>query len=207
MHRIYFESRTVVVCRPDHPVLQDPNAVILTAAGEESLQIPDFFRRHPSVHLLCLPDTDPEKRYAALCSRHEEIWAAGGLVRNPAGKYLLIYRNGCWDLPKGKQEAGEDLRTTALREVEEECGLHGLIAEAEICTTDHTYILNGKQVLKHTRWYAMTTADEPQPVPQLEENITRAEWVEADCLPERIRESYLSVRDVFRNILPVSAGL
>lgn len=207
MHRIYFESRTAVVCRPDDPVLLDPNAVILTAAGKECLQIPDFFNRHPSVGLLCLPDPDPDRRYAAVCGSHEEIWAAGGVVRSPAGKYLLIYRNGYWDLPKGKQEPGEDLRTTALREVGEECGLLGLSPGAEICTTDHTYILNGRQMLKHTRWYAMETDGEPQPVPQLEENITRAEWIEPACLPAKIRESYLSVRDVFRNILPVSAGL
>lgn len=207
MYRIYFENRTVIVCRPDDTVLQDPNAVILTAPGRDSLQIPDFFSRHPAVGLLCLPDSDPDRRYAGICRNHEEIWAAGGLVRNPEGRYLLIYRNGCWDLPKGKQEPGESLLATALREVEEECGLHGLIPGTEICTTDHTYVLNGKQILKHTRWYTMETEDKQQPVPQLDENITRAEWVGTDSLAAKIRESYLSVRDVFRNIISISAGL
>ena len=32
------------------------------------------------------------------------IQAAGGLVKNDKGEYLLIFRNNQWDLPKGKRE-------------------------------------------------------------------------------------------------------
>ena len=55
-----------------------------------------------------------------------EVNAAGGLVTNSRGEFLLIRRSGLWDLPKGHQEPGEDLEKTALREVEEETGLKGL---------------------------------------------------------------------------------
>ena len=77
--------------------------------------------------------------YEAFCHEFHEVNAAGGLVtvrvQEPAGvtgggrngkdsaRYLFIRRNGLWDLPKGHQEAGEDIRTTALREVSEETGI------------------------------------------------------------------------------------
>ncbi len=77
--------------------------------------------------------------YEAFCHEFHEVNAAGGLVTvrmpEPAGvtgggrngkdsaRYLFIRRNGLWDLPKGHQEAGEDIRTTALREVSEETGI------------------------------------------------------------------------------------
>ena len=35
------------------------------------------------------------------------ISAAGGVVRNKKGELLFIYRNGFWDLPKGKIEKNE----------------------------------------------------------------------------------------------------
>lgn len=34
------------------------------------------------------------------------IEAAGGLVRSAKGNFLAIFRNGTWDLPKGKIEKG-----------------------------------------------------------------------------------------------------
>ena len=47
------------------------------------------------------------------------ILAAGGLVKKQQD-YLFIYRNGKWDLPKGKLENNETFSQCALREVEEE---------------------------------------------------------------------------------------
>ena len=54
------------------------------------------------------------------------IEAAGGLVFNSDGEFLVIKRNHIWDLPKGKLEAEENFENAALREVEEEVGLKGL---------------------------------------------------------------------------------
>ena len=71
-----------------------------------------------------------------------EVNAAGGLVTNKKGEFLLIRRSGLWDLPKGHQEAGEALEDTALREVEEETGVRGLSLGRYICTTDHCYFRN-----------------------------------------------------------------
>ena len=69
------------------------------------------------------------------------IEAGGGIVLNDRGEFLVIYRNGTWDLPKGKLEKGEDFQTAALREVEEETGLHGLQMIETLTSTYHTYHL------------------------------------------------------------------
>ena len=58
-----------------------------------------------------------------------DVHAAGGLVyRDTSGKkipeILLIHRpNRDWSFPKGKQDPGETLLQTAIREVKEETGL------------------------------------------------------------------------------------
>ncbi len=58
---------------------------------------------------------------AESCGR--EGTGACGRERSNSLRYLFICRNGLWDLPKGHQEAGEDIRDTALREVSEETGI------------------------------------------------------------------------------------
>ncbi|MEJ2584673.1 MAG: NUDIX domain-containing protein [Robiginitalea sp.] len=47
-----------------------------------------------------------------------KVVAAGGVVTNPAGKVLFIYRNDTWDLPKGVRKKKEKLKDCAIREVE-----------------------------------------------------------------------------------------
>ena len=72
------------------------------------------------------------------------IEAGGGVVLNERGEFLIILRNGTWDLPKGKLEQGEDFQGAALREVEEETGLPGLTVVEPLVSTYHTYHLKDK---------------------------------------------------------------
>ncbi|MCR5709389.1 MAG: NUDIX domain-containing protein [Bacteroidales bacterium] len=143
-----------------------------------------------------------DDRFAEFSSRFREIPAGGGLVGNRKGEYLLILRHNLWDLPKGKMEPGESMEECALREVEEETGLHGLTLGRLICVTHHTYTVFGENVLKHTWWYAMTDDREEPLIPQQEEDITEVRWVEKERLPEFLGATYPSIREVF-----VNAGL
>lgn len=147
---------------------------------------------------ICVDDAE----FQEFCSHFQEISAGGGLVRNREGKYLLICRHGIWDLPKGKLEPGESIETCALREVEEECGLHDLQLEALVCITHHTYRVFGEKCLKHTHWYRMRHEGDERLVPQGEEDITEARWVEKEALPLYLEGTYPSIVEVF-----VSAGL
>ena len=72
------------------------------------------------------PTLITEKDWENFCKNYRLIEAAGGVVKNAKGELLFIYRLGKWDLPKGKIDEGEVKETTAVREIEEECGVSGL---------------------------------------------------------------------------------
>lgn len=124
---------------------------------------------------------------------HQVIFAAGGLVKTPQGKLLVINRLGCWDLPKGKVEAGETMDLAALREVEEETGLQTITLGPLLIKTFHTYPLKGHQVFKETHWYAMT-ALEQKLTAQTEEDITQAIWITPNELPEILEDTYGNIK-------------
>lgn len=102
---------------------------------------------------------DVKLLFAYFKSIFQVIEAGGGLVKNKKGKYLFIFRNGKWDLPKGKREKGETIKKCAVREVKEECGIKGLKIVRQLPTTYHIYSLEEKQVLKPTHWFEMTCDD------------------------------------------------
>ncbi len=128
------------------------------------------------------------------------IRAAGGLVENEKGEYLLIFRNKKWDLPKGKMDKGEVPRETAVREIEEECGIKKLKIVKPLRKTYHVYQFRGKDALKKTYWYAMTTKDTKTPVPQIEEGIEKAVWVKPAEFKEWKKETYPSVWNILKKV-------
>ncbi len=116
-----------------------------------------------------------------------QIKAAGGLlihlVEDPEKlEILLIFRNGVWDLPKGKLEEGESVPECALREVSEEIGLSVQPRIlADLGTTRHTYTLESQPIEKETFWFLMQLADHVNEfTPEKAEGITDVQWVAAD---------------------------
>jgi len=107
-----------------------------------------------------------------------------------------MLRRGFWDLPKGKLDAGETIEQCALREVMEETGVEGVILEAPLLVTYHTYDENGKHILKETHWFKMLAPAPGQLAPQQEEQITELRWVDAAGMAELLRKTFPSVRDV-----------
>ena len=67
------------------------------------------------------------------------IVAAGGLVWNEKNELLMIFRQGKWDLPKGKLDDGETIEECAVREVVEETGLKEVKLGGFIGITQHEY--------------------------------------------------------------------
>lgn len=199
MHKIYFEQRCIAVCREDDPALSDPNTVSFHPAGSNGLEfLTTMFKEGCSLDHVYIPSGDPENTYRTICSGFKEVNAAGGLVFNRRSDYLLIHRYGLWDLPKGHQEDGEDIRVTAIREVSEETGIKALECGNLICITDHCYFRGGLWHLKHTWWYEMLYTDPSDLTPQREEDISKAAWVARSSLPPYLKDSYPSIREVFR---------
>jgi ADP-ribose pyrophosphatase YjhB (NUDIX family) len=199
MHRIYLENRCMVICSPDEQALSDPNAVEFHPEGPEGIAaLVDMFETSSSLARIYIPADDIEGTYRDFLSQFKEVNAAGGLVSNRRGDVLLIKRNGLWDLPKGHQEEGEDIRVTALREVQEETGVDQLELRDLICVTDHCYRRGGIWHLKHSWWYDMLYTDPWDLTPQREEDITKAAWVPRSGLSPYLKNTYPSIVEVFR---------
>ncbi len=94
----------------------------------------------------CLYAIDPVFIWRRFRKQYKLVLAGGGIVRNKKEKILFIFRNGRWDLPKGKAEEGELIEETALREVKEECGLNHLELRYHVIDTYHTYDQKNKLV-------------------------------------------------------------
>lgn len=121
--------------------------------------------------------------------------AGGGLVLNEHGDLLMIFRNGVWDLPKGKWEPNETMAECALREVQEETGIQQIQLGEMIQTTRHFYKDEKGWVLKETDWYKMKAPNQVL-VPQTEEGITAASWVSSTDLFKHLLNTYYSIKVV-----------
>ena len=132
------------------------------------------------------------------CSRYVVIEAAGGIVLSSDNKVLWIRRNGRWDLPKGKVEPGEKYEDTAVREVEEECGVYGIHRGSLLSLTYHTYLYKGEEVLKKSYWYAMSCRDNQELKPQLEEGITKVIWADQSMHFECMQDTYSSITELLK---------
>ncbi len=140
---------------------------------------------------LVLQVDEYKKAKNSVKSMFKIVKAAGGIVEK-GEQILMIYRLGKWDLPKGKLEKGESMEIAAVREVEEECGVQ-VMRHQKIATTWHNYTMNGKAILKKTKWYRMTLLDERNMQPQTEEDIERVQWMTENEVSESMTNSYLSI--------------
>lgn len=130
---------------------------------------------------IVLHSDDIDALWYAFKSVMENIKAAGGLITNSDNNILLIMRRAHWDLPKGKLEKNEDFKTAAIRECEEEVGLHNLQLIKKICNTYHIYRdKSNNRILKTTKWYHLHYPDKQEPILQSEEDIDDYAWCSID---------------------------
>jgi 8-oxo-dGTP pyrophosphatase MutT (NUDIX family) len=168
-------------------------------------RIPPFITGLPAEpDCVSLPVSDPATAFEAFRKQFRNIEAAGGLVARTTGhdlEYLLIFRLGKWDLPKGKMDRGEMPRQTAVREIEEECGIGKLTITGELPVTWHMYQLRNEWVIKKTYWYTMTTTDRGKLVPAGDEGIEKAEWMDSKSVMKLLPAAYASIADLLREAL------
>jgi len=143
------------------------------------------------VNLFC---ANLERDWKTFKKYFKVVSAAGGLVLNPNNEILFIQRLGIWDLPKGKIEKGETIEETAVREVEEECGVNGLIIENSLITTYHLFFMNDIMQLKITHWFLMETNFQEKLTPQLEEGITKVEFKNEAQVNDAMQNTYANIK-------------
>ena len=128
--------------------------------------------------------------------KYKIVQAAGGVVINNKNQVLFIFRNGFWDLPKGKVEDEEAIEVAAIREVEEECGIRKPALISKLLVTYHTYDTYGENCIKPTHWYLMQYDGDEELLPQEEEGITSVEWVSQDDIDSKMFNTFGSIVDV-----------
>ena len=147
---------------------------------------------------LILLGDDVEYMWRDFCSHYQLIEAAGGIVVNCKREVLWIFRNGKWDLPKGKVESGEKVEDAAVREVLEECSLQDINRKKLLGITYHTYSFKGEAILKKTYWYAMTCSKEQILKPQIEEGIVKVIWADKTKHLSCLSNTYTSIVELLK---------
>ena len=160
-------------------------------AAIKSKKTTALYLYHPKAH----------KLWELFFDLFQVIEAAGGVVRHTeTGKYLFIFRNSKWDLPKGRIERNESVREAAVREVEEETGATGLEITQPLPETFHLFHRNGKYRLKKTYWYGMTTDYSGPLLPQNEEGIEKAEWKDATDVEVLFENAYANIQLLWEKV-------
>ena len=108
----------------------------------------------------------------------KEISAGGVVFREKSGECEVLMikdRFHHWTLPKGKQEPGETIEETALREIEEETGIKGEILRP-LVTVHYTYDHQKHGEVDKFVHYFLVRALDGTETPQLEE-IDDVAWL------------------------------
>jgi 8-oxo-dGTP pyrophosphatase MutT (NUDIX family) len=200
MLSIFFQDRIIKIPLKESELKHCNNIVNVIKREEIEKAFLDFI--NSTKNEICFNSKNLKLLPDLFCSAFKVIEAAGGIVKNKEGKYLFIFRNGYWDLPKGKLEKGEDIKSCAIREVEEECKISGLKIVNDLSTTYHIYELHkNKWALKITYWYEMFTNETKDPVPQVEEGILEAVWLSRNEIDKVLNNTYPSIFQVINEAI------
>jgi 8-oxo-(d)GTP phosphatase len=128
------------------------------------------------------------------------VLAAGAVVFGPGKRVLLVHRPRYddWSFPKGKLDPGEHVTSAAVREVEEETGLHVRLGPP---LHDQRYPIAGGRMKTVSYWVGRAVGDGDVSRYRPNAEIDQVAWVPYD--EARTRLSYDHDRDTLREAYPV----
>jgi 8-oxo-dGTP pyrophosphatase MutT (NUDIX family) len=204
-YKVFFNDRSIVFGETRNITLSKPTFEFLENSCSDGVcGWLDSFEKGNRKETV-LEHLSPEELFQTFKSGFLIVDAAGGVViRN--NKLLFIFRNGKWDLPKGKIDEGESAKEAAIREVEEECGISGHRINKQLSSTFHIYKSpykesKGKWIFKETFWYEMTYSAQENGTPQLDEGITEVRWFRKNELHEVLENTYENLKQIIENYL------
>ncbi|MCF8230819.1 MAG: NUDIX domain-containing protein [Bacteroidales bacterium] len=197
MYKVFFHEKTLLLAG-SHTVIS-PEEGDLVANPEAQPQLKNIvfdFLTSKSHNRAIFYHPNPARLMELFSGLFTPVSAAGGIVRDKEENVLFIFRNGLWDLPKGKVDEGEKADEAAIREVKEETGLVNVAIQQLIKPTFHIYYRNATYNLKTTYWYEMEAPAVQKLKPQTEEGIEKIVWVNKRNAPAYANQSYKSIHDL-----------
>ena len=130
-----------------------------------------------------------------------EFSAGGVLVRRLRGRWQFAAIRpggkppGVWALPKGLIGDGEDPAVTALREVEEETGVHGRL-DRKLGDVRYVYTWDGERVFKVVSFFLVrySSGRLGAIAPEFEHEVMETRWLPLDDAPRLL--AYGGERDM-----------
>ena len=194
MYKVFFNQKPIFLTTELAPQTDRTPVLFIKFSSQENIV---KALKSKKTECLYLYHQKEDKLWMHFLRHFPIVEAAGGLVRHQDGRFLFIYRNDKWDLPKGRIEKNEPIRIAAVREVEEETGVDGLEIVKPLIETFHVFNRNGKYKLKKTFWFEMKTASTVNLIPQLNEGIEQAVWIFEKEIPHKFENAYENIKQVF----------
>ncbi|HBK82308.1 MAG TPA: NUDIX hydrolase, partial [Flavobacterium sp.] len=91
------------------------------------------------------------------------------------------------------------IEETALREVQEETGVDGLVIAKKLQKTYHVFKRNGRYKLKITTWFEMETNFHGIPKGQEDEGIEQVAWIKQNEIDFILQNSYENIKLLFHS--------
>jgi 8-oxo-dGTP pyrophosphatase MutT (NUDIX family) len=195
MYKVHFENRFIMIS-PEPDRIQKYSLFHKFYATSELYKLISEFQADSSIQSINIYGPNIKHIWKIFRIYFTEVGAAGGLVKHDSGKYLFIEKKGKLDLPKGHIEPGEEPEACALREVHEECGISGHSIVKALHPSYHTYSWEGISYLKKTSWFLMEYDGDMITEPQINEGITKVEWLSPDELSKIKSSAWLSLMDL-----------
>jgi 8-oxo-dGTP pyrophosphatase MutT (NUDIX family) len=195
MYKVHFENRFIMIS-PEPDRIQKYSLFHKFYATSELYKLISEFQADSSIQSINVYGPNIKHIWKIFRIYFTEVGAAGGLVKHDSGKYLFIEKKGKLDLPKGHIEPGEEPEACALREVHEECGISGHSIVKALHPSYHTYSWEGISYLKKTSWFLMEYDGDMITEPQINEGITKVEWLSPDELSKIKSSAWLSLMDL-----------
>jgi ADP-ribose pyrophosphatase YjhB (NUDIX family) len=198
---IYFERRKIVLTESIESHFNRKLGLFTRYTSPQELsKILDFFQTTTHIQDVFISGKDLQTMMHDFACLFRVIEASGGLVQNDKREFLFIFRNGKWDLPKGKLEPNEKIEDAAIREVSEETGITNIQLKRFISDTYHTYRIGNTTILKKTHWFNMFYNGNEPLVPQQSENITQVKWISKNQVNDLLQNSYDTIREVLEKV-------
>lgn len=201
--KVFIKDKLILFTENTNVPMMDKNVQFYRYQGMDKLvlEFEHFIRTKKIKTLVVHRKKNVDKLFKSFIGRFKLTRAAGGAVISKKDEVLMIFRHGRWDLPKGKKNAGERNRETAIREVMEETGFQKLEINKKLSVTYHFYRRNKNLIVKKTHWFLMNAKRNQEMIPALEEGIEKVKWVPFEKAKKKSSKTFRSITEVLEKAI------